>query len=167
MRGNTPYGDPQQHERGGRTECRCQHLRSFDNCFDISSAGRPITSFFRPEKTSPTPTASVITPLFITLLITTPPTPSCGCAEVLSHSVVYHLPFVIPASCTSSPGLHNMPHPPQDTAPGDIFFTPQTFSPGCGFLQYTVEASREVCPVRKSSQYAIKMAAKYYVGVPQ
>ena len=39
----------------------------------------------------------------------TPPprTPSCGCAEVISHPVVYHTPFVAPASCTLSPGLHN------------------------------------------------------------
>ena len=37
VRGNTPYGDL-QYKRGGRTECRRQHLRSFDNCFDRSSA---------------------------------------------------------------------------------------------------------------------------------
>ena len=40
-------------------------------------------------------TGSVVTPLFITPLITTPPTPSCGCAEVLSHSVVYHTLYVV------------------------------------------------------------------------
>ena len=62
-------------------------------------------------------TGSVITPFFITPIITTPSTPSCGCAGVLSHPVVYHTPFVDPASRTLSPGLHNIPHPPQDTTP--------------------------------------------------
>ena len=38
MWGNTPYGDLQQHERGGRTECRREHIRSLDNCFDRSNA---------------------------------------------------------------------------------------------------------------------------------
>ena len=62
-------------------------------------------------------TSSDITPIFITPLITKPPTPSCGCAEVLSHPADYHTPFVAPASCTLSPGLHKIPHPPQDTTP--------------------------------------------------
>ena len=37
---------------------------------------------------------------FITCLITTPRTLSCGCSEVLSHSVVDHTPFVAVASYT-------------------------------------------------------------------
>ena len=73
-------------------------------------------------------TGSVITPLFITPLITTPPTPSCGCAEVLSHPVVYHTPFVALASCTLLPGLREIPHPVI------YLFKPKTSSPGCCFL---------------------------------
>ena len=37
MRGNTPHGDPQYHERAGSAECSRKYLRSFDNC--SSSAG--------------------------------------------------------------------------------------------------------------------------------
>ena len=37
--GNTPYGNLQQDERGGRTACRRQHLHPFDHCFDRSCAG--------------------------------------------------------------------------------------------------------------------------------
>ena len=62
-------------------------------------------------------TGSVLTPLFITPLITSPSAPSCGWAEVLSHSVVYHTPFVAPKSCTSSPGVPNISIPPQGTTP--------------------------------------------------
>ena len=194
MRGNTQYGDLQQRERGGRTECHCQHLRSFDRCFDRSSAGatdhlglsaranffytcgsscrctciestaaaagtatganmaatalaqHPVADSLAAAHTS-TAEASARTsrasrqahpsrvrqqydslqavllhPLLITPLITTPPTPSCGCAEVLSHPVVYHTPFVAPASCTSSPGLRKIPHASHDTTSGDYVF---------------------------------------------
>ena len=82
-----------------------------------------------------TVTGSVITPLFIAPPTTTRPTPSCGCAEVLLHPVVYHTPFVAPASCTLSPGLHKMPHPHRMPHPVIYFFKPKRLSPGCGFLR--------------------------------
>lgn len=55
-----------------------------------------------------------------------------GCADVLSHTLVYHTP----ASCTLSPGLHKIPPlSTQDTTPGDdIFEARNVFTAGCGFL---------------------------------
>ena len=77
---------------------------------------------------------SAITPLFIIPLVTTPPTPSCGCAEVLSHPVVYHTPFMAPASGTFSPGLHKIQYPPQVTTPGDKYFKTENLITGVWLL---------------------------------
>ena len=75
-------------------------------------------------------------PSFITH---TPNTP-CGCSDVLSHPLVCHTSLGPPASCTSSPGAHNISHPPQDTTPGDNISNPKISSPGCVIwcqLRYT------------------------------
>ena len=39
-----------------------------------------------------------------------------------SNPVVHHTLFVAPASLILSPGLHTIPHTPQDTTPSDILF---------------------------------------------
>ena len=67
-------------------------------------------------------------------------------APGLSHPLTYpvgqtryHTPwFVTPlgaaATCTLSPGLHKMPHPPQDTTPGDNIVKRSNVSPGVCYL---------------------------------
>ena len=76
-------------------------------------------------------------PLFIT-----PPNTPCGCPYVVSHPVVYHPPFGAHASCTLSPGVHKIPHPPQDTTPGDNVFKAQNVITGvCYLVSFTVGRS--------------------------
>ena len=84
------------------------------------------------------------TPSFIT-----PPNTPCGCSDVLSHPqtypvggrTCYHTPwFITPpglshplgaaATSTLSRGLHKIPHPPQDTTPGDNIFKRSNISGG-------------------------------------
>ena len=63
----------------------------------------------------------------------------CKRAAVLSHPMVYQTPFVAPATCTFSSGLHKIAHPPQMTTPRYIhfFLTPKCFHRGAlSFVVY-------------------------------
>ena len=78
------------------------------------------------------------TPSFIT-----PPNTPCGCADVLSHPLVYHTPLGPPASCSSSPGVHKISYPPQDTTPGDNVLKSQNVITGvCYLVSVTVTSSQ-------------------------
>ena len=46
----------------------------------------------------------------------------------------YHTPLEPPASCTLSPGVHKISHPPQDTTPGDNIFKSQSVITGVCYL---------------------------------
>ena len=64
----------------------------------------------------------------------TPPNTPCGCSDVLSHPLVYHTPLGPSASCSLSPGVHKISHPPQDTTPGDHIFKSQNAITGVCYL---------------------------------
>ena len=57
-----------------------------------------------------------------------PPNVPCGWSDVLSH------PLGAAATSTLSPGLNKIPHPPQDTTPGDNIFKRSSVSPGVCYL---------------------------------
>ena len=90
-------------------------------------------------------TGRAITPLFITPLITTPPTPSCVwvCGSAITPRGLSH--FVAPASCTLTPGLHKIPHPPQDTASSGIVFKTENVITGLWFLVYEERKEHNSC----------------------
>ena len=153
--GNTPHEDP-QHERAGRAECSRKYLRSFDNCFDCSSAGatadhlpkhtlwlfgRAITPPYlsHPKAHAVAVRTCYHTPFYHPPSFITPPNTPCGCSDALSHPLFHHTPFGAPASCTLSPGVHKITPPPQDTTPGDNTFKAKNVSPGgCYLVSYTV-----------------------------
>ena len=88
----------------------------------------------------------------------TPQNTRCGCSFVLSHPRFITLPFyhtpkhtlwmfgraITPpflshplgtdASCTLSPGVHNITHPPQYNTPGDNIFKPQNVITGVSYI---------------------------------
>ena len=69
----------------------------------------------------------------------TPPNTPCGCSDALSHPLVYHPPLGVSVSCTLSPGVHKIPHPPQDTTPGDSISKAQNVITGvCYLVSFTV-----------------------------
>ena len=73
----------------------------------------------------------------------TPPNTPCGCSDVISHPLVHHTPLGPPASCTLSPGVHKISHPPQDTTPGDNIFKSQNLITGaCYLVSVTVAFAR-------------------------
>ena len=76
----------------------------------------------------------------------------CYHTPVLSHTLIYHTPkhtlcvsgrAITPpfltltpgtdASCTLSPGVHNISHPPQYNTPGDNIFKPQNVITGVSY----------------------------------
>ena len=108
------------------------------------------------------------TPHFIT-----PQNTRCGCSFVLSHPLfitlplIYHTPkhtlwvfgrAITPpylshplgtdASCTLSPGVHNISHPPQYDTPGDNIFKPQNVITGRGvlYIYCVIYGGSHFCP---------------------
>ena len=67
-------------------------------------------------------------------LFITPPNTRCGCPDALSHPHFYHTPWDGHASCTLSPGVHNITHPPQYNTPGDNIFKPQNVITGVSYI---------------------------------
>ena len=82
--------------------------------------------------------AVFFTPPFITPLNTTPLHPLRVCRSGITPHTLSD-PFLACARGTLSPGLHKIPHPPQETTPGGIFFKDQNVITGVWFLlSYTV-----------------------------
>lgn len=75
-----------------------------------------------------------------TLIIATSRTHPLGVRK-RNHTPWYHTPFVAPASCTLSPGLHTITPPPGGIPPVDNYFKTQNVITGMLFL-YVVYGKR-------------------------
>ena len=86
-------------------------------------------------------------PFYHTPLFITPPNTRCGCPDALLPPHFYHTPWD-DASCTLSPGVHNITHPPQYNTPGDNIFKPQNVITG---VSYTVSDTYGINPFDSQS----------------
>ena len=125
----------------GSCKCSCRHTTPLQVCG--SSGSTVITPAFITPPNTPCGCSDVLShPLFITpphFSCTTPPNTPCGCSDVLPHPLVDHTPLGPPVSCTLSPRVHKMSHPPQDTTPGDNIFKSQNIITGvCYIVSVTV-----------------------------
>ena len=103
-----------------------------------------ITSFFQLERTSPTqatpatspPAAAADLPAAAeagTNIYHTPKRTLWVVGRAITPPGLSH-PLGTAATCTLSTGLHKIPHPPQDTTPGDNIFKRSNVSPGVCYL---------------------------------
>ena len=119
----------------------------YKECFGIPPQARPV-GVRRLSHPLVYHTPSFITPkhtLWVFGRAITPPglspphiyhTPKCTLWVVGRAITPPGLPHPLGAAATStlSPGLHNIPHPPQDNTPGDNIFKRTNVSPGVCYL---------------------------------
>ena len=114
-------------------KCSCRHTTPLQVCG--SSGSTVITPAFITPPNTPRGCSDVLSPPFLSPpSFITPPNTPCGYSDVLLHPLVYHTPLTPPASCTLSPRVHKISHPPQDTTPGDYIFESQNTITGVCYL---------------------------------
>ena len=117
----------------GSCKCSCRHTTPF-KC--AAAAVQLLSHPLSPPQTHPVGVRTCYHTPFLSppLVYHTPQHTFCECSDVLSHPLVYHNPLGPPASCTLSPGVRKISHPPQDTTPGNNNFKSQNVITGVCYL---------------------------------